>query len=230
MKSKLFSLTFILALALFCSIPMANATVIYTYTGNDLTNLEVPGDTLPGIIFTMTLSAPLGTGSIIDETAFLHWNIAVDSVAVDDTNAASLGYSIDGLIASVLGPLPDTWGIDVISSTNYLHIGQDPGDRLLIPGDSYANAGPGTWRMESQAPIPEPSTLILMGIGLAGVSIGVRRKKNRSSERLGILESPRHLTGLKLWLQKIREEGPATKHPRLQLSPAAAGLVADTRV
>ena len=166
MKSKFFSLALILCLILSAFAPAAVADYIYTYTGKSLTS-PTTNTTVSGIVFTMTLSAPLAAGEELDAGDLLHWSISAGSVFPPITDSSGVKIIADFIGHS--GGMPGIWGVNISNSSGLrIFTGNTFGDFLVDPSvsDSFFNSAWGKWTIQSTS-VPEPGLLLLIGIGVS---------------------------------------------------------------
>ncbi len=127
---------------------------------------------LPG--WTMSISfwlkwSPTDTGDGLSVTlSDLSDTDTVDLLANVSNNDLLTGILVTEDITSFV----QTYGgQDVELSFSIWDVDMDPSDTLMIDNISFTQA---------PAPVPEPSTILLFGAGLAGLGIFQRRKKNRA--------------------------------------------------
>lgn len=173
--------------ALICSLlaialpTSARADTIYSYVGNlyYLSGMYIEGS--------FTVLDPLeANGSLyLTPADLVGYSFTDHSGIFDESNSSISKFHIDtdamGNIAlwemslDLLGPPPVTIG------TYYLTYGAFPRveDFTLFSGSRHGNYGnPGTWSVfTTPTVVPEPTTLLLLGIGLLGVGGKVLRRK-----------------------------------------------------
>jgi hypothetical protein len=181
MKIRMLATILVLLSACTMVIPIARGGSIYTYHGNELSEI-INGTTVPGINFTMTLAAPLSAGSTIKAGDLLDWSLtAFPYPTFNPSNAAPPGYSLELEISSLLGGLPDSWQIDLLD----LLASPDPLPIVIIGqfdwildvsnGALYLNEAPGTW-----STVPESNTFVLIGLGLIPMLLFKSKKSGMS--------------------------------------------------
>ena len=156
------------------------------------------GGLLPGVIYSASPNpalALLGTGIAGNTSRVLGPNFFVDTFNLTFANANAVGFDVfpgpvAGNIAisvfdpanvllgtfSVSSPVGGTF-FGVLSTTS--NIGRiNIASQSTVPGELIDNLAFGT----AAAAIPEPTTMLLLGTGLAGVAAKVRRRRKSGSD------------------------------------------------
>jgi hypothetical protein len=173
--------------------PPAWADVIYTYTGNDLTDVQAPYTTADKVTATITLASPLGPGlSLADVTPNLVALTMSDGVQTLDLANPGPGVpSIGAFFSTDAAGNITEWSVCVCTSnqvnpTTNVGVGistssrsngnSDDGGSILGPPPNYVFGGdvfnnPGVWTL-----VPEPDTMALLAMGLVAMAGLTRRR------------------------------------------------------
>jgi hypothetical protein len=166
----------------------ASADATYTYTGNDFTSLHFgPYIESDSITASVTLAAPLADGLSLTSVTPISWefNDGVQTITNSSPSLSGAGFEF-GTDAS--GAI-DEWdiqvgtgstGFDFIETQNNPIAGvfdQGTNDQSGGGGDGQNLNDPGIWSEVSTTAVPEPLTLSLFGVGMAGAVVMRRRKK-----------------------------------------------------
>lgn len=183
----------LIAVTLF-AIPLAHADVIYTYTGEDFTNVDGNVFTTSDFITATLVYASLLPASTISTTAPISWTMSagpltLTSATTDSYTAGTLTISITtdttGAIEnwdlSAIGPVTSLF--PPTNSTLDTIPGFDGADYPLEGGDGENFNTPGTWTFRTG--VPEPSSFALLGAGLAGLFtwLAWENRRRRKADR-----------------------------------------------
>jgi len=200
--SKRKGLAFVIATAVSAwGVSNANASEVYTYTGNDFTGVSGSYSTLDSVSISITLSTPLGddfSGSVTP-TSFT----ASDGVQTITSANASLSSSAFYFVTNGSGQITG-WVVEVFTNPYVYSVSggaigtqgagqytyQPPPDAIVGSGSTneddgalwgsvatsgYIDGDPGTW-----SATPLPAALPLFATGLGVMSFVVRRKRRKN--------------------------------------------------
>jgi PEP-CTERM motif len=179
-------LVLLLALAWLAVVPLAESDTIYTYTGDTFRRVSgVYGleDRLSGFfVVNDAVTPPPGPQGAIFTPYLLSWSFTDGHQTLTESNSTATFVWGD---TSDLGP-GVVWNASIQTVSGDGFWSHRHSDRIdlarlgLDRASNVANVGPpdgsqpGTWAV--QTVVPEPSTLLLVGLGLAGVAALRRRR------------------------------------------------------
>jgi hypothetical protein len=165
--------TFVVSLILACLGVTASADTIWTYTGNPRSNNTVVG--IPGGFNNPCACALTGSVTFDDAGNVVAWDFTGGILTLTNLNSrGTFGFLFsDGTISHwgvLLHGIPAEFFILTEFNGSMTHAIDFSTGGVNVLGN------PGTW-VESS--VPEPSTLVLLGVGLAGLLAGKRRQAKR---------------------------------------------------
>jgi hypothetical protein len=192
------SLWIILFLFVVIGAPNAHAQTTYTYTGNDFTTFD--GVTCPSdcsIDGSFTIPSPLAasTTTYVTPTAFDFYISTADSPTWTNLNGALVGSF--GFITNSSDAIIE-WNIDMYSAgiTDPYFVtmsipsqAEDGFETTDTPTETFAENSfiPGTWTSASLTPMPEPTSLTLLLLGIFAVGIMTHRARKAEKTTPAIL-------------------------------------------
>jgi PEP-CTERM motif len=164
--------TFVVSLILACLGVTASADTVWTYTGNLRSNNIVVG--IPGGFNNPCACALTGSVTFDDAGNVVAWDFTGGILTLTNLNSSGqFGFLFsDGTISHwdiLLAGLPAEFFIRTEFNGSITHAIDFSTGGVNVLGN------PGTW-VESS--VPEPSTLVLLGIGLAGLLAGSVARPN----------------------------------------------------
>jgi hypothetical protein len=158
----------------------AEASVVYTYTGNDFTTVEPPytvNDKVTGSFTTSTAIAPSVTLDPISPIAFSFSDgvQTVTDATSGQTSTLEISTDSSGNITEwfILLNFP---GGQIFTGNSAITV-TDAGTNFPTVSQAENFGSPGQWTMAGAA--PEPSTWAMMLLGFAGIGFLTYRRKNR---------------------------------------------------
>jgi len=173
------------AVLFFASAAHADSSWVYTYTGNALDSAGTMPNCHCAADGSFTLDAPLGDSESFAPSSF---SFDVDGYAFNQSNSnGSLSVTTNATGQIVYWDLSvyhkNDFNINLISDFDgNLDYAMDVFGFGTGPYDSYYRlSDPGTWTTADPQTAPEPSSLLLSGLGLAAL-IGLARRNRTNSQ------------------------------------------------
>lgn len=178
----------LLLCGLFFWSPPAMASVTYTYIGHDFTTYQSPYKSTDHVSGSLTFSTPLPRNLTYSDLAgysiFFSFTDGVQTLTNIGTNANA--YLFDPYAATNSSGAISEWSFSFINGSNSSDkivtqdhssaIGDLGQKQICLKGFGCLNyqgstTSPGRW------PVPEPSTILVLGSGLLGLAVTYRRRR-----------------------------------------------------
>jgi MYXO-CTERM domain-containing protein len=187
------SLAFIMVVPLFAAVPNANASFIYSYTGNPFTTCTasgVPGGECEvggGVSGEFTVASGLGddfSGSVTPTQFSFSGGVFVPITSSDSPVESSFYIQTSDTGAIVQWSINlfygSSFGLDISTSNSGDSV--DSIGPTTIVGDSNSN-DPGSWTWtDPPSPTPLPPSISLFAVGLGALGLlGWRRKRKNAA-------------------------------------------------
>ena len=161
----------------------AIADTVYTYTGNNFTTFTVPFNSSDSVYGSLSLAAPLGAN--LDQ-AFVtpeHFSFSDGYQTITDANSfGTFSFSTDGsgnITQWVIGILDNSLTSQIVTVKTNALIHDEGYYYYDSHFDSYTGnveSDPGLWSSPNSSPVPEPTSLALLGTGVLGAFRTLRRR------------------------------------------------------